>query len=437
MMNGSDSVLVSWAVPKNMPTVKGKASLAIHVPDHPFGYAGFSGTIEEGNYGAGEVRIFDSGTYEMLKQAPGKLTFRLEGKRLKATYHMVQAGRDGKDEWLVLLSEQMRPPSEPPPEPSPMLATLAEEAFDDPNWTFEPKWDGVRALAYCDQATRLVSRNNKDITGGYPELSKIHERLVCLDAVIDGEIVAMDGGRPSFELLQTRMHVRNPREVARLAKAAPVTFVAFDIIYLDGKALSSLPFEDRRLLLEGCVVGTPWLQVSPSIRGEGTALFDAARQQNLEGVIAKRLKSRYEPGRRSKSWLKIKSTFEADLVIGGYSRGEGRRAGEIGSLLMGAFEEGELRFVGSVGTGFSEATLKMLKEKLQPLITDVPAFSRTSLEGDRKNLKLVDWVRPELVATVEFRQTTAAFKLRAPSYKGLRQDKTPMDCLIDQLHRAR
>lgn len=433
MFNNKTPVLVSWAVPKNLPMKKGVRTLAIHVEDHPFEYGSFSGSIPKGEYGGGEVRIFDAGTYEMLDQKPGKLTFRLKGERLDAEYHLIETARGEKDQWLAMLKRDLRPPPEPQPAPEMMLATLAEVPFDDDDWAFEPKWDGVRAIAFCDEGTRLVSRNAKDITVAYPELAGLHDRLVARDAMLDGEIVAIHDGRPSFERLQSRMHVRNKHEIERLAKTTPVSYVAFDLLYLDGRSLVSLPFEERRKMLESTVVPNDSVQLSPSFPGKGIALHEAARAQSLEGIMAKKLTSRYEPGRRAKTWLKIKTVFDVDVVIGGWLAGEGGRSGEIGSLLLGAYEDGELRFVGAVGTGFDRKSLALVKSKLKELGASGPPFSQASLAGSKPQLRHATWVRPELVALVEFRELTSAGKLRAPSFKGLRDDKDPKDCTFEQL----
>jgi bifunctional non-homologous end joining protein LigD len=238
-----------------------------------------------------------------------------------------------------------------------MLATLTKSSFDDPAWGFEPKWDGVRALAVCDTSTRLFSRNGKDMTEGYPELAGLHDRLVALDAVLDGEIVAFQDGKPSFQLLQQRMHVREPRRVEALAKRIPVVFMAFDLIYLDGKSLTAEPLRERRAALEEILVPDEHVQLSPLVEGAGVALYRAAEEQGLEGIVAKRLDSRYEPGARSRSWLKVKLTYDADVVIVGWTEGEGRRAGSIGSLVMAVYDSDGLRYVGNVGTGFDRAGL--------------------------------------------------------------------------------
>ena len=437
MRNGTTPVLVSWAVPKNLPRHPGDKHLAVHVEDHPFDYGGFSGTIPAGNYGAGEVRIFDAGPYDLLEQKEGKLTFRLRGHRLQATYHLVRTRPEGgREQWLAMLREWHRPAPEPPPPPKPMLATLSAKAFDDDAWSFEPKLDGVRALGVCGEATQLLSRNAADITVAYPELHKVHERLVALDAILDGEIVAMDKGRPSFERLQSRMHVRNEHEIARLAKAIPVSYVVFDLLYLDSRSLVAEPYDERRRLLEETVVPNDVLQLSTSVPGQGVALFAAAERLGLEGIVAKRRQSPYELGRRSQNWLKVKTVYDADVVIGGWSPGQGNRDTSIGALLVGAYEDGELRYVGSVGTGFTERTLAALLAALQELRQDTSPFSAASTTELRSHAPGASWVRPLLVAMVEFRELTSAGKFRAPSFKGLREDKTPAECTFAEVQAA-
>ncbi|MDP8958648.1 MAG: non-homologous end-joining DNA ligase [Actinomycetota bacterium] len=436
MRNGPTPVLVSWAVPRGLPRRRGERSLAIHTEDHPIEYGTFSGTIPEGNYGAGEVRIFDAGRYEILERTSDRLTVRLGGERAQGVYHLVRTGEErGKEQWLVILKEDERPQRQPPPPPRPMLATLVEEPFDDPEWAFEPKWDGIRAIAVCNEETALVSRNRKDITAAYPELHSLHQQLVALEAMVDGEIIALEGGVPSFELLQGRMHVRGPREVERLSRIIPVTYMAFDLLYLDGRDLTRRPFDERRGLLEETVVPSDVVQVSPVVAGEGRALFAAAAARSLEGVVAKRRSSRYESGKRSSSWRKVKTTAEADLVVVGWTEGEGRRAGGLGALTLAAFQDGVLRHVGNVGTGFTEQTLRMLEEELRPLAVAEPPVPKEALR-DKPELRRVHWVEPRLVASVEFRQLTSDGKLRAPSFRGLREDKDPAECTFEELQRV-
>lgn len=433
MMNGDTRVLVSWAVPKNLPIAKGKVHLAVHVEDHPFEYGSFTGTIPAGQYGAGEVRIFDRGDYEVLEQDEGKLSIRLMGERVRGVYHLNRTRHeDGKDDWIVLLAKDERPPPEDPPPLSPMLATLETEAFDDERWLFEPKWDGIRALAYCADETMLVSRSGRNMTAGYPELSRLHEQLVARDAILDGEIVTMDKGRPSFERLQGRMNLENAGDIEKAVKSIPVILIAFDVIYLDGRSLINTPVEKRKELLAELVVSSKVVDVSPYVRAEGKALSEASKAQNLEGIVAKKLGSPYRPGKRTREWLKIKTVFEADVVIGGWSPGEGGRSDTFGALLVGAYADEGLRFLGAVGTGFSDGALRDLMPELRdqrqpdsPFAGDIKALS-TGRFG--KTIKSPQWIRPELVARVEFRELTLGDRLRAPSFKGVRNDKGAAEC---------
>jgi bifunctional non-homologous end joining protein LigD len=442
MLAGSQPVLASWAIPKGLALHDHRPRLAVHVEDHPIEYGSFSGTIPKGNYGAGEVRIFDSGTYELLEQDEGKLYFRLRGNRIRGVFHLARGGSgDGADHWFATLREDERPPADPPPRLDPMLATPRAEPFDNSAWMFEPKWDGVRTLAVCRDETRLLSRRSRDVTETYPELASVHEQLVTTEAVVDGEIVAFDEGRPSFEKLQSRINLQNSHDIARAQKSIPVTFIAFDVLYLDRRSTVDLPLEERKRLLEELVVPTEHLRISsPCVVGEGLALSTAARARRLEGIVAKRLGSPYRPGRRTKDWLKIKVIHDADVVVGGWSPGEGSRADAFGSLLVGAYDSGELRFIGAVGTGFDRKTLEDVLTALLPLRSADCPFAddcrdlRTGSFG--KALRDPRWARPELVCRVEFRELTAGLRLRAPSFKGLRSDKTPRDCTVADLRAA-
>ncbi len=436
MFNGDTPVLVSFAVPKNLPQNKGERHLAVHVEDHPFSYGEFEGTIPAGQYGAGEVRIFDSGTYEVTEQEPEKLTIKLNGSRLIGTWHLVQAKMDNNENnWLVFLRENLRE-MEPLPQIAPMMATLLEEPFDKEGWLFEPKWDGVRAVATCTGQTALTSRNHNDITKTYPELGKLHERTVAFEAMIDGEIVAMAQGRPSFEKLQSRINLANERDIKRAMIECPVTYIAFDLLYLDGRSLIDVPLEERKALLDDLFVPTDYVSVSPVVETEGCLLYEATKAQSLEGIVAKRAASPYRPGKRSKDWLKIKTTHTTDVVIGGWTPGEGNRSKHFGALLVGAYEGSALRFIGSVGTGFTEKALGDLMKQLEELATDENPFD-SDPQKDRprwgKPVRDPHWVAPQLVAQVEFRELTAAGRLRAPSFKGLRSDKDPHDCLFEDL----
>ena len=434
---GAEPVLVSWAVPKGLPRRRGVKALAVRTEDHPFEYGSFSDSIPGGNYGAGEVRIFDSGNYEIVKRDDEKITFSLEGKRLRGIYHLVKTSfEDGKEQWLAILSSDQRPSPSPHPPLEPMLATLTDRPFDDPAWLYEPKWDGVRALALCDEASRLLSRGGNDITGGYPELSHVHDRLVALDAIVDGEIVAFDGAKPSFQKLQQRMHVRNERQLSTLIRSSPVTFMVFDLIYLDGTSLIGEPLEMRRRLLEETVVPDGRIQVSPAVRREGTALFQAAKDEGLEGILAKRADSTYEPGKRSPAWLKIKTILDLDAVVVGWTEGSGSRHGTLGSLVLALYDvKKDLRHVGNVGTGFDRDSLADALDRLRKLPETGNPFDSALLKS-RPELRKAHWVEPALVAIVEYRELTNASKLRAPAFKGFRRDKKPRECTIDQLDGA-
>jgi bifunctional non-homologous end joining protein LigD len=438
MLNGKTPVLVSWAVPKNLPIKAGRPNLAVHVEDHPFDYGSFSGTIPKGNYGAGEVRIFDSGTYEMLEQEPGKITFRLNGGRMQGVWHLFRPKASNDKDWLVRLRSWEGPEPDPIPDLRPMMATLVDKPFDNENWIFEPKWDGVRALAICQRdGTALLSRNQNDITASYPEFEKLHDRLVCNDAIVDGEIVAMEAGRPSFERLQSRINLQNERDIKRMMNEIPATFIAFDLLYLDGRSLLKEPIERRKELLEELVVIHERVQVSPYTECDGINLFETARRMQLEGIVGKKLGCGYKPGKRVREWVKVKTIYDADVVIGGWTPGEGSRSSTFGALLAGAYEDGELRFVGSVGTGFSEKVLDQLVPQLESRRTDECPFvvdpRRTPGNRFGKVIKNPRWVRPELVARVEFRELTSVGKLRAPSFKGLNAEKEAPECAFEDL----
>ena len=421
-------VLVSFAIPKGLPEEPGVRRLAVHVEDHPIEYASFEGTIPKGEYGAGEVRIFDEGTYEPLEWTDKKITIRLRGERLHGEYHIV---RTDEKNWLIFRSTRAGAlaPKASPPVLQPMLATPGGKPFDDAKWTFEVKWDGVRTLAYLGAGrTKLVSRRGRDVNVQYPELVEMHELLAGDNALVDGEIVCLErDGRPSFEKLQQRFTVSKP--TSQILSSNPVIFMAFDLLWLDGESLIDRPLEERVEALRRVLVPGPRVQNSVSIDREGKRLFAEVQKRGLEGVIAKRKGSRYTPGRRTKDWIKIKAVNRQDCVIIGWSAGEGRRGGSIGALLAGVYKDGKLIYAGHIGTGFTERTLKMLEEKLGPLETDEPPVPTPPRE--EVDLRGVHWVRPELVCEVEYLEFTSQFRMRAASFKGLREDKAPEDCVYE------
>ena len=424
-------VLVSFAIPKGLPEQPGVRRLAVHVEDHPIEYASFEGSIPKGEYGAGEVRIFDQGTYEPLEWTDKKITIRLHGARLQGEYHIVNTDPENGKNWLIFRSTRAgaAPLKPTPPVLQPMLATAGGKPFDDPKWQFEVKWDGVRTLAYLGNgATRLVSRRGREVNVQYPELLEMHELLAGENALVDGEIVVLErDGKPSFERLQQRFTVAKPTQ--QLLKQHPVLFIAFDLLWLDGESLVERPLEERVSELHHVLVPGPRIQNSVVIEGKGKALFEQVKARGLEGVIAKKKGSIYRPGRRTKDWIKVKATNRQDVVIIGWSPGEGRRGGSVGALLAGVYRDGTLEYAGHVGTGFTERTLELLKEKLEPLETSQPPVPAPP--KDEVDVRQVHWVRPELVAEVEYLEFTSQFRMRAASFKGLREDKAPEDCVYE------
>jgi bifunctional non-homologous end joining protein LigD len=302
----------------------------------------------------------------------------------------------------------------------PMLARLSKMPADEDAWGFEVKWDGIRALVYSGAgsgAITIENRNLRDITFKYPEL----HGLAGLNAVIDGEIVALDEkGRPSFERLQGRMHLSSEAAVAARAKEIPVRFMAFDLIWHEGRDLAHLPYTERRAALEELGVGGECWQTPAWRRGDGTALLEAARAQQLEGVMAKKLDSPYCPGKRTQHWLKIKVKMNQELVVGGWDPGEGRRLSTLGALLVGYFDGEDFKFAGKVGTGFKERDLQMLVPELKKRARETSPFVPPPAPPRR-----VFFVEPELVAEIEFTEWTREGILRHPAYKGLRDDKDP------------
>jgi bifunctional non-homologous end joining protein LigD len=425
-----DGVLVSWAVPKGVPDDPGRDHFARQTEDHPMAYAEFSGVIPRGEYGAGSVTIWDRGRYELVKWSDREVKMVLHGRRLTGGYTLY---RTHGDDWM-LHRERIPPPEWVPP----MMAVstqLPPEAEDDQGiWGYEMKWDGVRASAYLSggRLTRLISRTGRDIAATYPELRALGPAAGDRQLVLDGEIVAFASGRPSFEALQPRMHVSDAAEAARLARGTPVTYLVFDLLHLDWRPTLDLPYRERRELLDGLGLAGPAWQVPPAFTdAAGADVLAAAVAQGLEGVVAKRLESRYLPGKRTTDWRKVKPEFRQEAVVGGISPGKGRREGQIGSLLIGvqAADGSGLAFAGRVGTGFDAGDLRLLGGKLAPLhrktspfVTDVP----------RDQASKAQWVEPRLVVEVAFAGWTKEGRMRAPSYRGLRADKDPADVVREQ-----
>jgi bifunctional non-homologous end joining protein LigD len=313
----------------------------------------------------------------------------------------------------------------------PMQALLADGTpADEDRYGFEFKWDGIRAICYWNgRSLRLQTRNRKDVTVRYPELWPLRDQLGDRPAILDGEIVAFDErGRPSFEQLQQRMGLTAESEVRRQMQVTPVAYLLFDVLYLETALLVPQPYVARRERLLGLGLAGPHWQTPPHQVGDGQALMRASRENGLEGVLAKRLDSVYEPGRRTGAWLKVKNRLRQEFVIGGWVDGEGRRQGLPGALLVGYYEDGRLVYASKVGTGFTDDTLAQLARRMRPLERDTSPFDVGRPPGHPH------FVEPRLVAEVEFSEWTRGRELRAPSFKGLREDKDPRD-VVQELPR--
>jgi bifunctional non-homologous end joining protein LigD len=315
------------------------------------------------------------------------------------------------------------------PEPvAPMLATAGRPPAG-PGWAFEFKWDGVRAVTgVAGDRIRAHSRRGNEITGAYPELADLPALLDGRPALLDGEIVALDAaGRPDFGLLQHRMHVRAP--APELVDRIPVSYVVFDVLNLDGVALLKQPYDQRRAVLEELSLSGPRVRVPPANTGvDGEQLLEVARAHGLEGVVGKRRTSQYEPGRRSSAWIKTALLHTQEVVIGGFTAGEGRRSSSLGALLLGAYDEHDrLRYLGHVGTGFTEAALRHLLDELRPRERPSSPFDE---EVPREEARKARWVRPELVGEVVYRVLTAEGRLRHAAWRGLRPDKSPEEARL-------
>lgn len=448
-----EGVLVSWAVPRGIPTTTKQNRLAVQTEDHPLEYATFAGSIDHGEYGGGDVTIWDSGHYSLEKWRDNEVIVTLDGARAQGRFALIRtrpgAGPDRGakgNQWLMHRTKDQpdltevvpreggkfgadRKIAHPPPPTDllPMLATAGTLAgLAGPQWRFEGKWDGVRAIVEIGHGHfRLVSRNGNDVTAAYPELAEIATSLADHVVVLDGEIVALDGnGRSDFGLLQRRMKLTRPHDIARTAVEVPVRLLLFDVLHLDGVSLLRKSYDTRRTVLQALNPAGDSFSVPPALDGPAEAALALTRDRHWEGIIAKKADSVYLPGKRVQTWIKIKHITDQEVVIVGWRTGNGRRAGGIGALLVAVPQDDGLRFVGRVGTGFSDsaldemlATLRPLEQRACPVTGPMP---RAETIG-------VHWVSPELVGEVGYSEWTPEGSLRHPVWRGLRPDKSVAD----------
>jgi bifunctional non-homologous end joining protein LigD len=468
-----DGTLKSWAVPKGPSLSHADKRLAVMTEDHPLDYGNFEGKIPEGNYGAGTVMVWDRGTFAVEGELPalqqlerGEIKFNLNGEKLRGSFVLVKLRRSEKgNEWLFIkhkdatedskwnidehdgsvltgrtieeIKEELPPKRTAAPiqaseldsarkraMPSriePMLATLAEHPFSDPGWLFEIKWDGVRALARIEDAElTLSSRNGVDVTKRYPELAALPEAFAARQAIVDGEIVALDArGLSDFERLQERMHVRVAGET--LISKIPVIYYAFDLLYCDGYDLREAPLLQRKQLLQRLMHTSGRIRYADHQLEHGKELFELAKETGLEGIVAKRTDSRYVSD-RSTNWLKLKVTQTLDAVVGGWTESR-TTALPFGSLLMGLYQGKKLRFIGHVGSGFDAKKHGELSTKLKELAASGCPFDAVPETNEKPS-----WVSPALVARVKFSGWTQERSLRHPVFLALREDARPADC---------
>lgn len=470
-----DGVLVSWALPKGVPDTGGKNHLAVQTEDHPLDYLTFHGTIPKGEYGAGEMTIWDTGTYELHKWINGREVIvtltgseggGLGGTRKFALIHTGRGqGRDSEGQWLIHLMDKEHPgsrhrsvpvpddgpeeaeepeaeaeePTQVPPSPAPsaapeafrpMMATSGTTAdLQGSNWQFELKWDGVRALLVADEETvRIFSRNGNDVSKTYPEFTD-RDCWPPQPFVADGEIIAVGpSGRPDFGLLQGRMKLTRPGDVAKARRAIPVRLMLFDLLYDGGTDLRTLPLAKRRQRLKQFFSPSDCpVDLSAVLEDRVEHILESAQELGLEGVMAKRTDSRYVSGQRTRTWIKLKLDQTQEVVVGGWRPGKGARQDSVGSLLVGIPDGRTLRYVGRVGSGFSFRELTELRQTVDRLARKTSPFQ----DVPREDSADAHWVTPQLVGEVTYSEWTGTGRLRHPVWRGWRLDKDPAD-VVDE-----
>lgn len=419
-----DGVLVSWAVPKGLPPTPGENHLAIKVEDHPLEYGSFAGTIPTGEYGAGEVSIWDRGTYQCEKWTDKEVMVVLHGSRADGRYVLFPTRGT---QWMIHRMDPAPPGFEAlPRELRPMLAVPDSLPPDgEAGWAFEFKWDGIRVLVWVDGGRiRVVSRGGHDITHSFPELAPLGPALGSHQVVLDGELVVLtEDGRSSFSQLQHRIAATTATAVRRAAAAGSASLVLFDLLHLDGHSLLAEAYDHRRAALIDLGLGAPSWAVTPSFTEEAaTDIFRSALELGMEGVVAKRRSGPYRPGHRSRDWIKVKHQRFQEVVIGGYTAGQGERRTDFGALLLGLPLEGRrgLAFVGKVGTGFTEASRRDLLAELRPLVRATSPFEGVLPSSMTRG---TTWVSPKLVGEVRYSEWTQDGRLRHPVWRGRRPDK--------------
>ena len=422
-----DGVLASWALPKGLPPSPDENHLAVHVEDHPLEYGSFSGTIPAGQYGGGKVSIWAKGWYECEKWTDREIKVVLHGK--KANGRFVLFPTKGKN-WMIHRMDEPTEGFQPlPTRISPMLAVAGKLPAEDEGWAYEFKWDGIRVLVWVDGGrARAESRAGNDLTRSFPELRDMGEALGSNQVLLDGEMVVLEtGGGQSFSRLQRRMHLTGTRDVARAAVDNPASFVIFDLLHLNGRSLLSESYDQRRSALEGLKLAGPSWAVTPSFIDEhGPDVLKSAVALGMEGVVAKRRRSLYRPGSRNGDWIKVKDQRTQEVVIGGWSAGQGARRDSFGSLLLGlpAPDGRQLTYVGKVGTGFSRQAAEELLAQMEPLRRATSPFTEELSPTEAAG---VTWVRPSLVGEVRFSEWTPGGRFRHPVWRGLRPDKSRKD----------